>query len=36
VQYRIVQENIKDTAFYSFAVKDSLFVLVVNPAHPFY
>jgi len=36
IQYRIIQENLKDTSFFSFAVKDGLFVLILNPEHPFY
>jgi hypothetical protein len=26
----------KDTSFFSYAVRDGLFVLVLNPEHPFY
>jgi hypothetical protein len=36
LQYRIIQDAMEDTAFYSFAYHDGLFVLVLNPAHPFY
>jgi hypothetical protein len=36
MQYRIIQEQMKDTSFFSFAVKDGLFVLILNPEHPFY
>ena len=36
MQYRIIQEEMKDTSFFSFAVKDGLFVLVLNPEHAFY
>ena len=36
LQYRIIQDAMKDTAFFSFAVKDGLFVLTLNPEHPFY
>jgi hypothetical protein len=35
MRYRIVQDRLKDTSFYSFNVADGLFVLVVNPDHPF-
>jgi hypothetical protein len=36
MQYRIVEDNVKDTSFYSFAVRDGLLVLILNPEHPFY
>lgn len=36
VRYRIVEDRMKDTCFYSFVAKDSQFVLVLNPDHPFY
>lgn len=36
VQYRIVQESLKDEAFYSWVLHDGMFVLVLNPDHPFY
>ncbi len=36
LQYRIVQDAVKDTSLFSFAIKDGLFVLVLNPEHPFY
>lgn len=36
MQYRIVHEQMKDTSFFSFAVSDGMFVLVMNPEHPFY
>lgn len=36
LQYRIIHDAMEDTAFYSFAYQDGLFVLVLNPAHPFY
>lgn len=36
VRYRIVHENLKDNAFFTYFVKDGLFLLVVNPEHPFY
>jgi len=36
MQYRIIQEQMKDTSFFSYAVKDGLFVLILNPEHPFY
>ena len=36
MQYRIIQDQVKDTSFFSFAVKEGLFVLVLNPEHPFY
>jgi hypothetical protein len=36
VQYRIIQDSLKDTSFFSFAFKDGLLVLIMNPEHPFY
>jgi len=36
LRYRIVEDRMKDTCFYSFVAKDSQFVLVLNPEHPFY
>ena len=36
LQYRIVQDSLKDTSFFTFAMQDGLFVLVLNPDHPFY
>ena len=36
LQYRIVQDAVKDTSFFTFAMQDGLFVLVLNPEHPFY
>jgi hypothetical protein len=36
VQYRIVQDTLKDTTFFSFAYKEGVFVLVLNPNHPFF
>jgi hypothetical protein len=36
LQYRIIRDNMKDTEFYKFANEDGLFVLVLNPAHPFF
>ncbi len=36
LQYRIVQDAVKDTSFFTFAMQDGLFVLVLNPDHPFY
>jgi hypothetical protein len=36
LQYRIVQDNLKDASFFTYAVEDGLLVLVVNPEHPFY
>jgi hypothetical protein len=36
LQYRIVQDAVRDTSMFTFAVKDGLFVLVLNPNHPFY
>lgn len=36
LQYRIVLEANKDTSLFSFAFKDGLFVLILNPEHPFY
>ena len=36
LQYRIVQDSVKDTSFFTFAMQDGLFVLVLNPDHPFY
>jgi hypothetical protein len=36
LQYRIVQDSVKDTSFFTYAFKDGLLVLVVNPEHPFY
>jgi hypothetical protein len=36
VQYRIVQDNMRETSFYSFAYKDGVFVLILNPNHPFF
>jgi len=35
-QYLIIQEQMKDTSFFSFALKEGLFVLVLNPEHAFY
>ena len=36
LQYRIVLETNKDTSLFSFAFQDGLFVLILNPEHPFY
>lgn len=36
IRYRIVEDRMKDNCFFSFAAKDSQFVLVLNPDHPFY
>jgi hypothetical protein len=36
LQYRIVQDSVKDTSFFTYAFKDGLLVLVINPEHPFY
>ena len=36
MQYRIIQDQMKDTSFFSFAVRDGLFVLILNPEHPFF
>jgi hypothetical protein len=36
IRYRIVEDRMKDTCFFSFVAKDSQFVLVLNPDHPFY
>ena len=36
LQYRIVQDSVKDTSFFTHALKDGLLVLVLNPEHPFY
>jgi hypothetical protein len=36
LQYRIVQQELKDTSFFSFGLKDGLLVLALNPEHPFY
>jgi hypothetical protein len=36
LQYRIIQDNVKDTSFFTFALRDGLFVLILNPEHPFY
>ena len=36
LQYRIIQDTVKDTSFFSCAVKDGLLVLILNPEHPFY
>src|SRR5262249_22429811 len=35
-QYRIIQDTVKDTSFYSCVMKEGLLVLVLNPEHPFY
>jgi hypothetical protein len=36
LQYRIVQHESKDTAFFSFGLKEGLLVLALNPEHAFY
>jgi hypothetical protein len=36
LQYRIVQDSLKGSDFYSYALKEGLFVLVINPDHPFF
>jgi hypothetical protein len=36
LQYRIVQDSVKDTSLFTYVFKDGLLVLVVNPEHPFY
>jgi hypothetical protein len=36
LQYRIIQESVKDTSFFSPVVRDGLLVLILNPEHPFY
>jgi hypothetical protein len=36
LQYRIIQDDTKDSSLYSFAHKNGLFVLVLNPGHPFF
>jgi hypothetical protein len=34
--YRIVEANLKETAFFSYAVTNGHFVLILNPEHPFF
>jgi hypothetical protein len=34
--YRIIPDEMSDTVMYTFGHKDGLFVLVLNPNHPFY
>lgn len=36
IQYRIVQDTVRDTSFFTHTYKDGLLVLVLNPEHPFY
>jgi hypothetical protein len=36
LQYRIVEDQVKDMSFYSYALNEGLLVLVLNPEHPFY
>ncbi len=36
LQYRIIEDDMKDAGFYSFAHQDGLFLLVLNPSHPFH
>ncbi len=35
-QYRIIEEAIRDTSFFSWAMDQGQIVLVLNPEHPFY
>ena len=34
--YRIVTDDIRDTSFFTYAMKEGAFVLVLNQSHPFY
>jgi len=36
LQYRIVQDSVKDMSFFTYTYQEGLLVLVVNPEHPFY
>jgi hypothetical protein len=36
LDYRIVEANMKETCFYSFAMTNGHFVLILNPEHPFF
>lgn len=36
LDYRIVEANMKETCFFSFAITNGRFVLVLNPEHPFF
>ncbi len=36
LDYRIVEANVKDTAFFTHVVTNGRFVLIINPDHPFY
>jgi hypothetical protein len=36
LSYRIVQEPLADASFFTFAVREGLLVLVLNPEHPFF
>lgn len=36
IRYTIVEATVPEVAFFSYAVSDGQFVLVLNPAHPFY
>jgi hypothetical protein len=36
LQYRIIQDSVKDMSFFTYTFKDGLLVLVMNSEHPFY
>jgi hypothetical protein len=36
LDYRIVEASMKETSFFSFAITNGRFVLILNPEHPFY
>lgn len=36
LDYRIVEANMKETSFFSFAITNGRFVLILNPEHPFF
>jgi hypothetical protein len=36
LEYRIVQAEMRDTVFFTYALANGRFVLVLNPEHPFY
>ena len=36
LQYRIIQDAVRDTSMFTFAIKHGLFVLELNPEHLFY
>lgn len=36
LDYRIVEANMKETCFFSFAITNGRFVLILNPEHPFF